>query len=47
LGSFQGYKPSKIDCINGIKAVEELSSEFRTEEIKLTEEIRNKIYEGL
>lgn len=43
----QGYSPSKIDCINGIKAMEELISRLRNKEIKLTEGIRNKIYEGL
>jgi len=37
----QGYLPSKIDCIHGIKAMEEVISKFRTKEIK------NKIYEGL
>jgi HEPN domain-containing protein len=43
----QGYCPSKIDCINGIKAMEELIAKLRNTDIKLTEEIRNKIYEGL
>lgn len=43
----QGYSPSKIDCINGIKTMEELISKLRGKEIKLTEEIRNKIYQGL
>jgi len=43
----QGYSPSKIDCINGIKAMEELISKLRGKEIKLTEEIRKKIYQGL
>ena len=43
----QGYSPSKIDSINGIKAMEELISKLRGKEIKLTEEIRNKIYQGL
>lgn len=43
----QGYSPSKIDCINGIKAMEELISKLRNKEIKLTEDIRNKIYKGL
>lgn len=43
----QGYSPSKIDCINGTKAMEELISRLRGKEIKLTEEIRNKIYQGL
>lgn len=43
----QGYSPSKIDCINGIKVMEELIAKLRDKEIKLSEEIRNKIYEGL
>jgi hypothetical protein len=43
----QGYIPSKIECINGIKAMEELISKLRTADIKLSEEIKNKIYEGL
>jgi hypothetical protein len=43
----QGYSPSKFDCINGVKAMEELVAKLRNTEIKLSEEIRNKIYEGL
>lgn len=43
----QGYCPSKTDCINGIKAMEELIAKLRNTDIELTEEIRNKIYEGL
>ena len=43
----QGYSPSKIDSINGVKAIEELISKLRDKEIKLTDEIKNKIYEGL
>ena len=43
----QGYSPSKIDCINGIKAMEELISKLRDKEIELSEDVRNKIYEGL
>lgn len=43
----QGYSPSKVDCINGIKAMEELISKLRNKEIELTEDIKNKIYEGL
>jgi len=43
----QGYSPSKIDCINDIKVMEELISRLRDKEIRLTEDIRNKIYEGL
>lgn len=43
----QGYTPSKIDAINGIKAMEELISKLRNKEIKLTDEVKNKICEGL
>jgi len=43
----QGYRPSKVDCINGIKAMEELIAKLRNIDVKLTEEIKNKIYEGL
>jgi hypothetical protein len=42
-----GYSPSKIDCINGIKAMEELVAKLRNIDMKLTEEVKNKIYEGL
>jgi HEPN domain-containing protein len=43
----QGYCPTKIDCINGIKAMEELIAKLRNVDMKLNEEVRNKIYEGL
>jgi hypothetical protein len=43
----QGYAPSKIDAINGIKAMEDLIARLRNKEIELTEEVRNKICEGL
>lgn len=43
----QGYCPSKIDCINGIKAMEELVAKLRNVNLKLTEEVKNKIYEGI
>lgn len=43
----QAYSPSKIDCISGIKAMEELISKLRDKEIRLSEEVKNKIYEGL
>jgi len=43
----QAYVPSKIDCINGIKAMEELISKLRGKEIKLTEETKKKIFQGL
>ena len=43
----QGYSPSKIDCINAIKAMEELLSKLRSTKIELNEEIKNKIYKEL
>jgi hypothetical protein len=43
----QGYSPSKTECINGMKAMEELISRLRNTEIELSEEVRKKIYEGL
>jgi hypothetical protein len=43
----QGYCPSKIESINGIKAMEELIAKLRNMDMKLTDEIKNKIYEGL
>jgi hypothetical protein len=43
----QGYCPTKVDCINGIKAIEEVVAKLRNMEMKLTEDVRNKIYEGL
>jgi len=43
----QGYSPSKIDAINGIKAMEDLISRLRDKKLKLNDEIKNKICEGL
>lgn len=43
----QAYSPSKIDAINGIKAMEDLISKLRNKELVLTDEVRNKICEGL
>jgi len=43
----QSYSPSKIDCINAIKVMEELISRLRGKELKLSEETRNKIYQAL
>ncbi len=43
----QGYKPSKVDCINALKATEDLESKLKNVEIKLPIEVRNKIYEGI
>lgn len=43
----QGYSPSKSDCIFGIKAMEELISRLWDMKMELTDEVRNKIHEGL
>lgn len=43
----QGYSPTKIECLNGIKALEELFSKLRDIELELSEDIRNKIYKKL
>ena len=43
----QGYCPSKIDAINAIGAMENLVAKLRNTELKITEEVRNKICEGL
>jgi hypothetical protein len=42
-----GYSPSKIDCINGMKAMEELIGKLRNVNLELSEEMNNKIFEGL
>jgi hypothetical protein len=43
----QGYLPSKIDAINGIRAMEDLISKLRNKELVLSDEVRNKICEEL
>lgn len=43
----QAYVPSKKEAIFGIKAMEELISQLRDKEIKLTNEIKEKIFQGL
>jgi hypothetical protein len=43
----QGFSPSKADCINAIKAMEELIFRLKNKEIELNEDIKSKIYEGL
>jgi hypothetical protein len=42
-----GYSPSKIDCINGMKAMEGLMSKLRITNLDLSEEVRNKIFDGI
>lgn len=43
----QGYVPSKIESINGIKATEELLSKIKNVRLNITEEMRNKIFAGI
>jgi len=43
----QAYVPSKKEAILGIRAMEELISKLRDKEIKLTKEIKDKIFQGL
>jgi hypothetical protein len=46
----QGYTPSKIECINGMKAMkamEDLISKLRDKEIEIPEDVRKRIFEGL
>ena len=43
----QGYVCSKIESINALKAMEELISKLRDNEIKLDEEVNKKIYQSL
>ncbi len=43
----EGYKATKIDCIDGIKAMEELASKLRRARLSLSEEVRNKIFGAL
>lgn len=40
----QGYSPPKIDCVNAIKAITDLFARLDKTDIKLTEEIKKKIY---
>lgn len=43
----KGYSPSKIECLNAIKAMEDLISKLRDKNIEVTEEVKKKIFEGL
>lgn len=43
----QGYNPSKVDCINAIKSMEELTFKLKKKDIVITDEIREKIYSKL
>jgi hypothetical protein len=43
----QGYAPSKIDAINGIKAMEDLIGQLKDRDLILSDEVKAKICEGL
>lgn len=42
-----GYTPSKPECISALKVMEELIFKLKNKEIKISEELRNKIFENL
>lgn len=42
-----GYIPSKSDCIFAIKAMEELLAQLKATTMELSEEVKDKIHEGL
>ena len=43
----QGYSPTKIECINAIKAAEELVHRLRNIQLNVSSEIKEKIFAGL
>jgi hypothetical protein len=43
----QSYSPSKTECINGIRAIEDLVSKLRDRDIEIIEDVKDKIFEGL
>jgi len=43
----QGYSPNKVDCINALKALEDLENMLKKEELKLDDRIKQKIYSGI
>ncbi len=42
-----GYTPTEPECISALKAVHELMSKLKNKEIKISEELRNKIFTSL
>ena len=42
-----GYVPTKVDCINALKIMEELNKNLKEVKIELTEEILDKIYSNV
>jgi len=42
-----GYSPTKLDCINVMKCMQDLVSKLRDAEIKLGEEIREEIFKAV
>jgi HEPN domain-containing protein len=43
----QGYSPTKVESINAVKAVEELLSKLKNSDMKINDELREKIFAGL
>lgn len=43
----QGYSPTKVESINAIKAAEELLSKLKNIEMKISDELKGKIFAGL
>ena len=43
----QGYLPSKADCINALKAMEDLLQKLKAWRVKLTKEVQNEVFEAL
>lgn len=42
-----GYSPSPPECITALKAMQDLMSHLKNKEIKISDELRNKIFESL
>ncbi len=43
----EAYRPTKVDCIKALKAAIDLETKLKNVEIKLNDEVRNKIYAGI
>lgn len=42
-----GYTPSQPECVSALRAMEDLMSKLRNKEIKISDKLRNKIFESL
>ena len=43
----QSYTSGKIDCINALRVIEDLKRALQKTEIRLSDEVRDKIYSGI